>query len=114
MQFSAWMFLWRPKEKKRLDGASKANCGTKCRSQHSMREFLFELPPESPKKAERLFRQLPRPIWTESKANLIERYLNYFVMVTHHGTYLDAFAGPQRTDNHEIWSAKLVIESRPR
>ncbi len=79
-----------------------------------MSEFLFDLPSQDLKKAERTFRQLQHPIWTESKAKLIETYLRYFVMVTKHGTYLDAFAGPQRTDKHDMWSAKLVIESHPR
>ncbi len=55
-----------------------------------------------------------RPIWTEHKAKLIERYLYYFVMITHHGTYIDGFGGPQETDNPEMWSAKLVLESEPR
>lgn len=55
-----------------------------------------------------------RPIWTEHKAKLIERYLYYFVMITHHGTYIDGFAGPQETDMPEMWSAKLVLESEPR
>lgn len=32
------------------------------------------------------------PVWSESKADLIARYLRYFVFVTRHGTYLDAFA----------------------
>jgi three-Cys-motif partner protein len=55
-----------------------------------------------------------RPIWTEHKAKLIERYLYYFVMITHHGTYIDGFAGPQETDMPEMWAAKLVFESEPR
>lgn len=55
-----------------------------------------------------------RPIWTEHKAKLIERYLYYFVMITHHGTYIDGFAGPQETAMPEMWSAKLVLESEPR
>lgn len=53
-------------------------------------------------------------IWTENKAKLIERYLYYFVLVTKHGTYIDGFAGPQDVKHQENWSAKLVIESRPR
>ncbi len=55
-----------------------------------------------------------RPIWTENKAKLIERYLYYFVWVTKHGTYIDAFAGPQRSNEHTMWAAKLVLENRPR
>ena len=60
-----------------------------------------------------LFKSI-RPIWTEHKAKLIERYLYYFVMITHHGTYIDGFAGPQEKDKPEMWSAKLVLESEPR
>lgn len=60
-----------------------------------------------------LFRGIS-PIWTQHKAMLIERYLYYFVLITHHGTYIDGFAGPQEADKPEMWSAKLVLESRPR
>jgi three-Cys-motif partner protein len=54
------------------------------------------------------------PIWTENKANLIERYLYYFVLITKHGTYIDGFAGPQRPEARDAWAAKLVLESEPR
>lgn len=57
---------------------------------------------------------LKKPIWTEHKANLIARYLYYFVLITKHGTYIDGFSGPQESDKHEMWAAKLVIESYPR
>lgn len=76
-------------------------------------KFLFELPPGDLKVAERKFKER-NPIWTECKAKLIERYLFYFVQITFHGTYIDAFAGPQEPDKPEMWSAKLVIESTPR
>jgi three-Cys-motif partner protein len=75
--------------------------------------FLFELPPANLKVAEKKFKER-NPIWTGCKAKLIERYLFYFVQITHHGTYIDAFAGPQECDKHEMWSAKLVMESHPR
>src|SRR6266436_901480 len=48
------------------------------------------------------------------KAKLIERYLFYFVHITHHGTYMDAFSGPQEPDKPEMWAAKLVLESTPK
>ncbi len=67
-----------------------------------------------PIKPERSGKELTHPIWTENKANLIERYLYYFVMVTKHGTYIDGFAGPQTADRLDLWSAKLVLESQPR
>src|SRR5437016_14330813 len=75
--------------------------------------FLFDLPPSDFKVAERKFNER-NPIWTGCKAKLIERYLFYFVQITFHGTYLDAFAGPQESDKHEMWAAKLVMESAPR
>ena len=75
--------------------------------------YLFELPPADPIAAEKKFRER-NPIWTGCKAKLIERYLFYFVQITRHGTYIDGFAGPQETDKPEMWSAKLVLESRPR
>lgn len=60
------------------------------------------------------FRPIRRPIWTENKARLIERYLYYFVLITKHGAYIDGFAGPQQPDKPETWAAKLVLESEPR
>jgi len=74
--------------------------------------LLFPLPERVPEDI-----KLPRlrhPVWTEHKANLIARYLYYFVLITKHGTYIDGFAGPQRPENPEMWSAKLVLESEPR
>ena len=57
----------------------------------SAEDFLFELPPANLKVAERKFKER-NPIWTGCKAKLIERYLFYFVQITYHGTYIDAFA----------------------
>src|SRR4051812_42826127 len=59
------------------------------------------------------FRSPDRPIWTENKAKLIERYLFYFVLITKHGAYIDGFAAPQNSANLDAWSAKLVLESKP-
>jgi len=53
-------------------------------------------------------------MWTAHKARFIERYLYYFVQVTHHGTYIDGFAGPQQPDDDDMWTAKRVLESEPR
>ncbi len=53
-------------------------------------------------------------VWTDTKARFIQRYIKNFVYVTKKGTYLDAFAGPQKTDDCEkSWAAKLVLENRP-
>lgn len=73
---------------------------------------LFEdLPPPTDKPLR--FKPAERPIWTENKAKLIERYLFYFVLITKHGAYIDGFAAPQDSTNPTAWSAKLVLESKP-
>ncbi len=70
--------------------------------------------PEPPKEIEVLFKPIRRPVWTENKAKLIERYLHLFVLVTKHGTYIDGFAGPQEPDKPEMWAAKLVLDTEPK
>src|SRR5215467_10871522 len=70
-----------------------------------------DLPPPLGKRPR--FRRHDRPLWTENKAKLIERYLYYFVLVTKHGAYIDGFAAPQDPDNPGSWAAKLVLESKP-
>jgi three-Cys-motif partner protein len=72
---------------------------------------LFPLPPKP--EPEILLPRPEHPVWTGTKAHLIERYLYLFVLVTKHGTYIDGFAGPQRPDEPQMWSAKLVLESAP-
>ena len=64
--------------------------------------------------AEPKIKRIRRPIWTEHKAKLIERYLYFFVLVTRHGNYIDGFAGPQEPEKPDMWAAKLVLESEPR
>jgi three-Cys-motif partner protein len=59
------------------------------------------------------FTPVQRPLWTENKAKLIERYLFYFVLLTKHGAYIDGFAGPQNPKSKNDWAAKLVLESQP-
>ncbi|TXL78832.1 three-Cys-motif partner protein TcmP [Vineibacter terrae] len=54
------------------------------------------------------------PIWTKNKSQLIDRYLYYFILVTKHGSYIDGFSGPQRVNDSDLWSAKLVMERQPR
>jgi len=53
-------------------------------------------------------------VWTEKKAHFIARYLKSFTYVTKHGTYLDAFAGPQEGPIHSNWTAKQVLENEPK
>jgi three-Cys-motif partner protein len=71
---------------------------------------LLELPKVPPKRQKH--RWARQSIWTDNKALLIKRYLAYFVYVTHHGSYIDGFAGPQ--DKLNNWAAKLVLESEPK
>jgi three-Cys-motif partner protein len=78
----------------------------------SIQGNLFaDLPPPAGKVLR--FKPQQRPLWTENKAKLIERYLFYFVLVTKHGTYIDGFAAPQNPKSPESWAAKLVLESKP-
>jgi three-Cys-motif partner protein len=72
---------------------------------------LFENLPRRPQ--ETRVAQIEHPVWTENKAKLIERYLYYFVMITHHGTYIDGFAGPQWPRKPSMWAARLVLQSKP-
>lgn len=74
--------------------------------------FPGGLPPKGRKPKPKF--EIRRPIWTENKAKLIERYLLYFVYITKHGTYIDGFAGPQEPDKPEMWAAKLVLENEPK
>lgn len=76
--------------------------------------FPGGLPPKPPADNEPPTKRLSHPLWTENKAKLIERYLLYFVFVTHHGTYIDGFAGPQEPDKPEMWAAKLVLDTEPK
>src|SRR5215475_12658104 len=73
--------------------------------------LFSDLPPPSGKPIR--FKPQQRPLWTENKAKLIERYLFYFVLVTKHGAYIDGFAAPQDSKNQDSWAAKLVLESKP-
>ena len=79
--------------------------------------FLFdpkEFPPLDDIPTEPSLKQIERPVCTANKAQLIMRYLKLFVFITHHGTYIDGFAGPQEEKLCDTWAAKLVIESEPR
>ena len=73
---------------------------------------LFVLP--DPRRPPPKFKNPTRPVWSENKARFIARYLQYFVFVTYHGTYIDGFAGPQKMRQPDLWTAKLVLESTPR
>lgn len=76
---------------------------------------LFPIPEQEKIKTDWIPKKPMRyPIWTENKAALIEQYLRLFVYITHHGTYIDGFAGPQKPDEANMWAAKLVMESQPK
>lgn len=74
---------------------------------------LFDLSTLPTKKREKLLKNLQTRVWTTTKAHLIARYLKLFVYVTKHGTYLDAFAGPQDEKKLDSWAASLVLRSKP-
>ncbi len=75
-----------------------------------MAELFNDLPRTEPP---RRFRRPDAPVWTEHKANFIQRYLKLFIHITKHGTYIDGFAGPQRLELEQAWSARLVLQIRP-
>lgn len=58
-------------------------------------------------------RTLERPLWSEHKADLIAKYLRYFLFITKHGTYIDAFAGPQTDKSDSVWTAEKVLAIEP-
>jgi three-Cys-motif partner protein len=72
---------------------------------------LFEPPP--PVELIRNPKAPKEPVWTESKARLVARYLYGFELVAKHGAYIDGFAAPQRPGAPESWAAKQVLEIQP-
>jgi three-Cys-motif partner protein len=60
------------------------------------------------------FKSLRHPLWTQNKARLIQTYLRLFVYITKHGTYIDGFAAPQKSEHPDMWAAKLVLEMTPK
>ena len=78
---------------------------------------LFGLPPQTTDERIQKFAQLRHPVWTENKAQLVARYLYYFVYITRSGSYIDGFAGPQQIEEPETWAenwaAHLVLREQP-
>jgi len=77
---------------------------------------MFPMPDvvDSIVRIETSLRPIESPVWSENKAKIISKYVKYFIMITKHGTYIDAFAGPQVEEfNDESWSAKQVLEIEP-
>lgn len=75
---------------------------------------LFGFDPEVDPALAVTFKAIEQPIWTQHKALLVQRYLRYFIFVTHHGTYIDGFAGKQYPQHGGLWCAREVLESQPR
>lgn len=96
-------------------GIRSQSCEVNVRRRKSFDESqptLFELQPLSPREVP--IKRLRGCIWTAHKAQLIQCYLDLFVYITKHGTYIDGFSGPQDSDQLESWSAKRVLESQIR
>lgn len=72
--------------------------------------FGQDVLPKAPAAKKRKPVAIETPVWTDLKARLIQRYCRYFEFVTHHGTYIDGFAGPQYRDHPDAWAARLVLE----
>ncbi len=76
--------------------------------------YLFDIHALPTRERERCYKSLETRVWTHTKAQFIARYLKYFVFITKHGTYLDAFAGPQDFRKVKCWAARLVLRNKPR
>lgn len=74
-------------------------------------QTMFDPGPATPQ--EIVTKTIERPVWSENKAQLVARYLHYFVFITRHGTYIDAFAGPQTNLGDDAWAADLVLANKP-
>jgi three-Cys-motif partner protein len=74
---------------------------------------LFEDAPLQ-KSPHKMRRDAEHRVWTEHKAQLISRYLRYFVFITKHGAYIDGFAAPKDPGNPDSWAAKVVVDSEPK
>ena len=57
------------------------------------------------------FQKTIRPVWTENKARIVQRYLKLFTFITKHGLYIDGFAGPKF--DRESCAAALIMENQP-
>lgn len=73
-----------------------------------------DLPHTTNRIPEKNFQSLRYPLWSYNKARLIQAYLQLFLFITKHGTYIDGFSAPQSPDHPETWSAKLVLEMTPK
>ena len=79
-----------------------------------MNVHLFDPGPETPDRDKVPAKPLKRRVWSENKAKLIAEYLRGFAYVTRHGTYIDAFAGPQSGRPGQDWAAQMVLANEPK
>ena len=73
---------------------------------------LFDVASGNPREIKT--KEQKKPVWSENKAELIARYLQLFVFITRHGTYIDPFAGPQTDRSNQAWTAQLVLLNEPK
>ncbi|BDS06069.1 hypothetical protein NT6N_11090 [Oceaniferula spumae] len=76
--------------------------------------YLFDMDDHMSEHPSAISKKAKGHVWTEKKAQFIARYLRAFTYVTKHGTYIDAFAGPQEEKVYDNWAAKLVLENEPK
>jgi three-Cys-motif partner protein len=76
-------------------------------------DLLFELP-DAVEPLVRAWERIDLPLWTDHKAQLIVEYMRLFQMVTHHGTYIDGFAGPEQKEWPEHSAAALALKMEPK
>lgn len=62
----------------------------------------------------RLFDPRLPPVHSNAKSRLIAEYISTYQMVTHGGLFIDGFAGPQKREFHEAWSARRVLDLQPK
>lgn len=79
-------------------------------------DTTFDLFPELGKGEKLPSKPLVQPVeghlWTAQKSQLIAEYVHRFLLVTHHGVYIDLFAGPQGETFNDDWSVKRILELR--
>lgn len=77
-------------------------------------ENLFDPNDFPSREAQKEYKLIEYRLWTKNKARFIARYMRSFTYVTRHGTYIDAFAGPQNENSiSDTWAVKLVLENEP-
>ena len=86
---------------------------TKKKPENATEDLFADYPEPERRRSTASFEPLRVHIWSETKAQLIRNYLEYFGWVTRHGCYIDGFAGPQNPEERDGWSAYLALSIRP-